>query len=107
MLLLQQHRRSSYCKRNRSCRFSFPQPPSSETLIAEPCESASDALDTLSKVRKVLSNKANESLSLDEVLSAAKVTHNEYSEVLPKGVLLCSSVSPVSVTSTTTISLSS
>ena len=82
VLLLQQHRHSSYCKRNRSCRFSFPQPPSSETLIAEPCESASDALDTLSKVRKVLSNKTNESLSLDEVLSAAKVTPSDYSEAL-------------------------
>ena len=35
VLLLQQHKHSSYCKRNKSCRFNFPKPPSSKTLIAK------------------------------------------------------------------------
>ena len=34
--LLQQHKHSSYCKRHNSCRFSFPKPPSPNTLIAQP-----------------------------------------------------------------------
>ncbi len=34
VLMLQQHRHSSYCKRNR---FNFPHPPSTETIIAEQC----------------------------------------------------------------------
>ena len=50
--------------------------------MAEPCESTSDALDTLTKVRKVLSDKTNESLSLSEVLSAGIVTHSDYFETL-------------------------
>ena len=34
--LLQQHKHLSYCKRRKSCRFSFPKPPTPNTLIAEP-----------------------------------------------------------------------
>ena len=33
--LLQQHKHSSYCKRNKTCRFSFPKPPSPKTLITK------------------------------------------------------------------------
>ena len=33
VLLLQKHKHSSYCKRNKTCRFSFPKPPSEKTLI--------------------------------------------------------------------------
>jgi len=36
VLLLQQHKHSSYCKKNKKCQFNFPHPPSSKTLIAEP-----------------------------------------------------------------------
>ena len=54
-------------------------PPSNETLIAE---HSNDALDTLSKVRKVLSDKTNENLTLNEVLSLVKVTPIDYSEAL-------------------------
>ncbi len=32
VLMLQQHRHSSYCKRNRQCRFNFPHPPSIQRL---------------------------------------------------------------------------
>ena len=34
--LMQQHKHSSYCKRHNHCRFSFPKPPTPNTLIAEP-----------------------------------------------------------------------
>ena len=60
VLLVQQHKHSTYCKRNKQCRFSFPQPPSSCTLISQPyseddtgCTSKSVA-ECLSKVRKLL-----------------------------------------------------
>ena len=37
VLQLQQHKHSSYCKRNKQCRFNFPHQPSLKTVIAEPC----------------------------------------------------------------------
>ena len=86
VLLLQKHRHSSYCKRNHSCRFNFPHPPSSKTLIAEPCEDPTESQEILKKVRKVLSNKENERLSLNEIFSAAKVTPSEYSDALKVSV---------------------
>ena len=33
VLLLQKHKHSSYCRRNKTCPFSFPKPPSAKTLI--------------------------------------------------------------------------
>ena len=33
VLMLQRHRHSSYCKRNKRCRFNFPHPPSPSTVI--------------------------------------------------------------------------
>ena len=36
VLLLQQHKHSTYCKRNKTCRFNFPKPPTCKTLIATP-----------------------------------------------------------------------
>ena len=36
VLLLQQHKHSSYCKRHNSYRFNFPKPPSCKTLITIP-----------------------------------------------------------------------
>ena len=74
--LLQQHKHSSYCKRHNSCRFSFPKPPSTKTLIAQP-ESDPDvvkqAQTVLAKVHKVLADGHTDK-SLD--------THNEYTEAL-------------------------
>ena len=35
VLLLQKHKHSSYGRRNKTCRFSFPKPPSSKTLITK------------------------------------------------------------------------
>ena len=38
VLLLQEHKHSTYCKKGKSCRFHFLQPPSPKTLIAYPAE---------------------------------------------------------------------
>ena len=80
VLQLQNHRHSSYCKRNNSCRFGFPHPPSDNTLIVEPCEPCEDSTDpieTLKKVRKVLAGGGCDDLS-DEILAKAKVTSDDY-----------------------------
>ena len=42
--LLQQHKHS---KRNKSCRFNFPKPPSSKTLIAKPNDDDDDSTQAL------------------------------------------------------------
>ena len=57
VLSLQNHKHSSYCRRNKVCRFNFPKPPSSKTLItrddAEPDEVV-EAIDVLGKVQKFI-----------------------------------------------------
>ncbi len=71
ILSVQQHKHSTYCKRNKRCRFNFPHPPSSSTLIAK--EDMSDDIDidvmsqSLAKVRKLLINGTND-ISLTELL---------------------------------------
>ena len=86
VLQLQQHRHSSYCKRHNTCRFKFPHPPSDQTLIAE-AEGAEDpteclAIILLKKVRKVLAEGDCDSMTTDELLAKACVTHSEYEEAL-------------------------
>ena len=57
VLLLQQHKHASYCKRGNRCRFSFPHPPSPRTLIAkQECEkeAVEKAQTVLSKVHGVI-----------------------------------------------------
>ena len=84
VLLLQQHKHSTYCKRNKSCRFSFPKPPSSRTLIAT-SESDSDVVKSaqsiLAQVHRVLAD-GNTDLSLDEVLVKADISASEYTQAL-------------------------
>ena len=84
VLLLQQHKHSTYCKRKKSCRFNFPKPPSSKTLIAAP-ESDSDVVENaqtiLAQVHKVLSD-GNTELSLLEVLIKADISLSEYTKAL-------------------------
>ncbi len=82
VLLLQQHKHSSYCKRTSMCRFNFPHPPSQNTLIAEPCEDASEPLDVLKKVRKVLGDVCGNDLTLDEVLVKAEISSEQYTSAL-------------------------
>ena len=80
VLLLQQHRHSSYCKRNNVCLFAFPHPPSFNTIIAEPCEDptlSSSSQDVLTKVRKALVEGCSD-LTVDELLVKANVDPDEY-----------------------------
>ena len=84
VLQLQQHKHLSYCKRNKQCRFNFPHPPSSKTVIAEQCSDVQmydDAYELLSKVRKVLP-ECNDGTSLDDVLRNAGVDKVKYIEAL-------------------------
>ena len=84
VLLLQQHKHSSYCKRHNTCRFSFPKPPSCKTLITEcdvDTDVASQAQTVLVKVYRVLAD-GHAHLSLDKILVKAEVTLNDYMEAL-------------------------
>ena len=80
MLMVQQHRHSSYCKRNKRCRFNFHHPPSPTTIIASPCsdvEVYGQAQSVLSKVRQVLPD-CDPNATIDEVLTRANVDRDEY-----------------------------
>ena len=83
VLLLQQHKHSSYCKRNKSYRFNFPKPPSPKTLITKPNEHDDIAHDVavLSKVQKLIA-EGNTNMSLDDLLDKAEVTETEYIHAL-------------------------
>ena len=84
VLLLQRHKHSSYCKRNKKCRFNFPKPPSCKTLITKDDTDPDDikqALAVLSKVQKLIA-EGEINLSLNDLLDKAKVTENEYIDAL-------------------------
>ena len=85
VLLLQQHKHSSsYCKRNKNCRFNFPHPPSSKTLVAEPNSDSSvvsSAQSVLAKVRKVLLD-GHTDLSLGDLLVKADIERDTYNKAL-------------------------
>ena len=71
LLMVQQHRHSSYCKRNKRCRFNFPHPPSPSTVIARPCSDEKvyeDVHIVLSKVRQVLLD-CDPNATIDDVLT--------------------------------------
>ena len=84
VLLLQQHKHSTYCKRNKSCCFNFPKPPGLKTLITTP-ESDSDvvksAQNVLAKVHQVLAD-GDTDLSLEDVLVKADISISEYTKAL-------------------------
>ena len=81
VLLLQQHKHSSYCKRNKGCRFNFPHPPSNEILISEPGDNTTDSVQLLTKVRQVLADNPND-LSFQELLAKADVSVDQYVSAL-------------------------
>ncbi len=84
VLLLQQHKHSTYCKRGRSCRFNFPQPPSPKTLIAYPNDD-DDVLNScskdLSKVRKQLVD-GNIDVTIEQLLNNVRVPLTQYMKAL-------------------------
>jgi hypothetical protein len=84
VLSLQQHKHSSYCKRGRSCRFHFPQPPSVETLIAQPITDDDDInsiSNVLNKVHKQLVD-GNVDVTIEELLVNAGVQRAHYEKAL-------------------------
>ena len=80
VLLLQQHKYSSYCRRNKGCRFHFSHPPSNETIISEPGDNTSDSVQVLTEVCKILAD--NDDLSIIELLAKADVTLDQYVSAL-------------------------
>ena len=83
VLLLQQHKHSSYCRRNKNCRFKFPHPPSKNTLITNPTtdHNSNDASKILAKVRKILVDGTTD-VSLTELLRLAEVDPTDYSRAI-------------------------
>ena len=83
VLLLQKHKHSLYCKRKKTCCFSFPKPPSSKTLITKiDLERDLDKdLAVLVKVQKLIAD-GNTEVSLTEFLDKAEVTEQEYIDAL-------------------------
>ena len=83
MLLLQKHKHSSYCKRNKTCRFNFPEPPSPKTLITkfDPESTYVDHSLSVLKVQKQTPENDTD-LSLSDLLNKADLTESEYGEAL-------------------------
>ena len=84
VILLQKHKHSSYCRRNKTCRFSFPKLPSSKTLITKDDPEHGNnnrELAVLSKVQKLVADGSTD-LSLAELLDKAEVTEKDYIDAL-------------------------
>ncbi|KAI8509442.1 hypothetical protein Bbelb_132900 [Branchiostoma belcheri] len=92
VLSLQKHVHSQTCRRNGSCRFSFPHQPSCETLIARPSDQADPLVvkrdlkvkeEVFRKVRTVMEDKNTpEDISLEQLLQKAKVGPDVYQQAL-------------------------
>ena len=54
VLLLQKHKHSSYCRRNKTCHFSYPKPPSPKTLITNVDAEHDDIIQVLGKIQKLI-----------------------------------------------------
>ena len=84
VLLLQEHKHSTYCKKGPTCRFHFPQPPSPITLIAKSDtdpDKLKAAQQCLSKVRKTLV-EGDSNVGLEELLGSAGVELDSYMDAL-------------------------
>ena len=85
---LQVHRHSQSCRRKAGCRFKYPKPPSPCTLISrEPQDNCQQQIDfavkILTAVKQVLQNKdLPVDVTLDDVLTAAHVTLEDYTKAL-------------------------
>ena len=81
--LLQMHRHSTYCKKTGKCRFKFPHPPSTQTLIAQ-CPDNDDTEDVtkcLGSVRKLLVEGKTD-VSIDKLLAMANTNRNDYEKAI-------------------------
>ena len=87
---VQRHSHSEYCRKKGSCRFKFPRPPCSKTLLArepgddeESEEKQSKAQTLLVRVHDVLTDADTPTdISLEDLLSQAKTNEEEYMNAL-------------------------
>ena len=85
---LQVHRHSQSCRRKAGCRFHYPKPPSPSSVIThqpqENCQQQIDfAVRILTAVKEVLQKKdLPVDVTLDEVLTTAHVTLEDYTKAL-------------------------
>ena len=86
---LQVHCHSQSCRRKAGCRFHYPTPTSPSTVIThqpqENCQQQIDfAVRTLTAVKEVLQKKDLPlDVTLDEVLTTAHVTLEDYQKLYP------------------------
>ena len=88
---LQKHVHSDYCRRNKSCWFGFPKPPTPHTVISCPPpdeqqskEKIKNAKLILQKVQEHLMSRHidTEDISLEDVLQSLHLDINTYIEAL-------------------------
>ena len=87
---VQRHSHSAYCRKKGSCRFKFPRPPCTKTLLArepfddeESEEKQSKAQTLLLRVHDVLTDADTPTdISLEDLLSQAKTNEEEYMNAL-------------------------
>ena len=84
---LQKHTHSDYCRRNNTCQFGFPKPPSTETLISWPppnddTDSTKKAKEILQKVKDFLTTTDVEDMSLQDILLQLELSQQTYNTAL-------------------------
>ena len=84
---LQKHTHSDYCRRNNTCWFGFPKPPSTETLISRPppnddTDTTKKAKEILQKVKDFLTTTDVEDMSLQDILLQLELSQQTYNTVL-------------------------
>ena len=85
VLMLQEHKHSTYCKRGKACRFHFPQPPSPVTVISKSdfdTDQLKAAQQTLTKVRKIIIDGNCDNMTLEQLLDTAGVQFEDYMSAL-------------------------
>ena len=88
VLLLQQHSHSSYCRKQGSCRFNFPKPPSPHTLIASKLHTNDDNSSIETKKAKFILKQVHKEVeegstqSLNFILKKENISFKNYLEVL-------------------------
>ena len=92
VLSFQQHVHSATCWRHGKCRFSFPHPPSSQTLIAKPSDEPDSVVAVrtikqmtavIEKVLKVMDDRdVPDDISYEDLLLRPNVTQNSYQTAL-------------------------
>ena len=84
---LQKHTHSDYCRRNNTCRFGFPKPQSTETLMSQPppnddTDATKNAKEILQKVKDFLTTTNVEDMSLEDILLQLQLSQETYNTAL-------------------------